>query len=169
MYRVSQKPQQCLIDRKYYAIAKISCLFLTLRLSVLPRLRYCEDRRGNDLVVAPWPAWYLPSLCQGLLISPRFPTSDDLLGWACPCWTNSLGQNRLPNCWNKKCLKVRQKLGTRKFFILKFKFQIQKLKWLKLILGKCWTTFVFMSRLKSRCLKLKMSMVFFWHQWVFFW
>ena len=38
----------------------------------------------------------------------------------------------------KKCLKVRQELGSRIFFrILKFKFKIQKLKWLKLILGTC--------------------------------
>ena len=47
-----------------------------------------------------------------------------------------------------------------KFRNLNSKFKIEKLKWLKLILGKCWTTFVFMSRLKSRCLKLKMSMLF---------
>ena len=61
----------------------------------------------------------------------------------------------------KKCLKVRQKLGTRKnlkiwkneiFKILKFKFKIQNLKWLQLILGTCWTSFVFISMLKSRCL-----------------
>ena len=46
----------------------------------------------------------------------------------------------------------------------KFKFKIQKLKWLKMILGKCWTTFVFMSRLKSECFWVKMSMLFFGHQ-----
>ena len=34
----------------------------------------------------------------------------------------------------------------------KFKLKIKKLKWLKLILGTCWTTFVFMSMLKSHCL-----------------
>ena len=32
-----------------------------------------------------------------------------------------------------------------------------------MILGTCWTTFVLMSRLKSRCLKLKMTMSFFWN------
>ena len=34
------------------------------------------------------------------------------------------------------------------------KIEIQKSKWLKLILGTCWTTFVFMSRLKSRCFEV---------------
>ena len=31
---------------------------------------------------------------------------------------------------------------------------------MRLILGTCWTTFVFMSSLKSRCFDLKMSMLF---------
>ena len=39
-----------------------------------------------------------------------------------------------------------------------------KCQMLKLIAGTCWTTFVFMSMLKSRCLKLKMSMLFFGQQ-----
>ena len=33
---------------------------------------------------------------------------------------------------------------------------------LMLILGTCWTIFVFMSMLKCRCLWVKMTMVFFW-------
>ena len=35
---------------------------------------------------------------------------------------------------------------------------------LMLILGTCWTTFVFMSMLKCRCLWVKMSMLIFWQQ-----
>ena len=34
---------------------------------------------------------------------------------------------------------------------------------LMLILGTCWTIFVFMSMLKCRCLWMKTSMVIFWH------
>jgi len=72
-------------------------------------------------------------------------------------WMNEVVKKKI--C--KKCLKVRQKLGTRRNLkIWKFKFKFQKLKWLKLILGTCWTSFVFMSMLKSRCLYPKIAMLF---------
>ena len=38
--------------------------------------------------------------------------------------------------------------------------KLKNLKWLKFILGTCWTTFVLMSRLKSQ--KSKIAMFFFW-------
>ena len=65
--------------------------------------------------------------------------------------------------------KKRQQLGTlpiMKFWIFEI-FEILKFwnfYFLNAILGTCLATFVFMSRLKSRCLKLKMSMLFFGHQ-----
>ena len=37
---------------------------------------------------------------------------------------------------------------------------LKTLKTLKMILGTCWTTFVFMSMLKSRCFYVKIAMVF---------
>ena len=81
---------------------------------------------------------------------------DQISTLTCDFWVHRAGSQL------KKCLKVRQKLGTRrnlKFW--KFKFKFQKLKWLKLILGTCWTTFVFMSMLKSHCLLPKIAMLFF--------
>ena len=50
------------------------------------------------------------------------------------------------------------------FFFGHWLWKIQKLKWLKLILGTCWTTtFVFMSMLKSHCFWQKLQWGFLDH------
>ena len=85
-------------------------------------------------------------------------------------------QNRQKMLQNKKCLNVRQKLGTWKFFdvfqcyLLSFSLFLTLTPFESLIesLLKCWTTFVFISMLKSQCLKVKLAMLFYtiitpWH------
>ena len=83
--------------------------------------------------------------------------------------------HKVGTCIWKKCMKVRQKLGTRKLQKIKFKIQKLKFKMLMLILGTCQTTFVFMSMLKSdiyqmssvKCQMLMLILGTWWTTFVF--